>query len=56
MTVLNPARANVEAIPVNIFDVAAGCAVSIGYASNAGAFARLAAWCGFEYLIQFENS
>jgi hypothetical protein len=40
-TVLNPSRLNVEAVPVNTFDVLPGCAMSTGQASSAGAFGTL---------------
>ena len=43
-TVLNPRRLNVEAVPVNTLDVLPCIAVSTGYASSAGALARLAAF------------
>lgn len=42
--VLNPRRLNVDAVPVKMFEVLPACVVSIGYASNAGAPARLAAF------------
>ena len=41
-TVLNPSRWNTAAVPVNTLDVLPGFAASIGYASTAGTFARLA--------------
>src|SRR5262249_13021807 len=43
-TVLNPSRLNAEATPVKTLRVLPGRAVSTGYASSAGALARLAAF------------
>src|SRR6516162_11267028 len=43
-TVLNPSRLNTEAVPVNTLEVLPGRLVSTGYASTAGALARLAAF------------
>src|SRR4030095_3653510 len=43
-TVLNPSRLNADATPVKTLRVLPGRAVSTGYASSAGALARLAAF------------
>ena len=40
--VLNPSRRNAEAVPVNTLDVLPRTEMSTGYASTAGALARLA--------------
>jgi hypothetical protein len=41
---LKPRRLNAEAVPVNTLDVLPGRALSTGYASKAGALARLPAF------------